>query len=636
MYFDMKNIIKITTVALLGSAAFFQSCSKFDEINVNPFGANAEQVQVQYFINNSIVGAQMDPHIAERAFVLYWTTAGHMAFGGGISAGTHNDSWSTDYYGRSYLSSWLSAINSAIQVADEQIEAGTGFAYTPNLKQVARIWRAYLMSEAADTFGPIPINGYQGENPTYANLQDTYYFLLQELTEASASLDMGVSATDIARFDPAYGYDFAKWQKYANSLRMRLAMRLSEADAAKAQAEFEAAAALPHITTAADMFAVAERPGWDALTGVMTRTWNHFNLSATLNNLYVGLGGIPSADQLDGSYGSYIKPKGYVGIKYDQHFTTLTNAPTAGYWFDGLPYSIDPRAYQIFAIPGDDGNPQYPTYADLDNERNLMNEDGSAFKTIDLTYTWNGFANGSWGDPGSLNQVYGYPNGTPRLNNQFRNSENSRIFFAPWESYFLIAEAAVRGWSVPMGAQAAYEAGIASSFEHWGVESHLSAYLGSTDYNMAGTSVSWTHTVEPPATHTMDFVDGYTGNAGVANIPYPDNGLYEGGAVKNDQLTKIITQKFLAQTPWLPLETWNDQRRLGLPFFETPAVEDPMAGLPDLNQSNYMDGSIRFFPQRIKYPSSIPNSNPEGYQSAIDALGGPDEVLTPLWWAQQQ
>ena len=37
-------------------------------------------------------------------------------------------------------------------------------------------------------------------------------------------------------------YDPVKWQKYANSLRMRLAMRLSNIDKATAQTEFEDAA----------------------------------------------------------------------------------------------------------------------------------------------------------------------------------------------------------------------------------------------------------------------------------------------------------------------------------------------------------------------------------------------------------
>ena len=47
-----------------------------------------------------------------------------------------------------------------------------------------------------------------------------------------------------------------------------------------------------------------------------------------------------------------------------------------------------------------------------------------------------------------------------------------------------------------------------------------------------------------------------------------------------------------------------------------------------------MTSSQQFFPQRMKYPSGLQNSNVNGYKQAVDALGGPDEVLTPLWWAQ--
>ncbi len=631
----MKNLIKTALTASLGTLLFFPSCSDFEELNVDPFGANAQQVQVEYFINNAIVGSQQDPHIAERIFVLYWTTAGHFAFGGGISTGTHNDGWSVDYYSRGYLSGWLSAVNSAITTGEEQIAANTAAAYTPNLVQVARIWRAYLMSEAADMFGPIPLDGYQGQTPTYSSLQDVYYFLLAELADASAKLDLSVNANSISRFDQAYGYDFSKWQKYANSMRMRLAMRLSEIDPAKAKAEFEAAAASPYITTDDETFKVTERPGWDGLTGVFTRTWNHFNISATLNNLYLDLGGIQSADQLAASYASHIKPADYVGVRYQNHFATLTNDPYSGHWFDGLPHSIDPRAYKIYAIPGDVSAADYPTYAGLDAKRNLMNANGSVFKEIDLAFTWNGFVNGAWGSKGPLNQVYAYPEGSPRLNNKFRTSDNTRIFFAPWESYFLIAEAAIRGWSVSIDGKTAYETGIDRSFAYWGVSAHASAYKSSTTYNRTGTSVSWDHTAEPPATRSMSYVDGYTGTASTTTVSYPTNNLYKDGTVKNDLLTKVITQKYIAQVPWLPLEAWSDHRRLGLPFFSNPAVEGPIINLPDLNQNTYMNSSIKFFPQRINYPSSIPNSNPDGYNQAKAALGGEDNVLTPLWWAKK-
>jgi len=57
--------------------------------------------------------------------------------------------------------------------------------------------------------------------------------------------------------------------------------------------------------------------------------------------------------------------------------------------------------------------------------------------------------------------------------------------------------------------------------------------------------------------------------------------------------------------------------------------------LPALTTGTYMTSSVKFFPQRIKYPSSLQNTNAAGYQQAVAALGGADAVLTPLWWAQK-
>lgn len=624
---------------MIASLVMLSSCKDFDDINVDPFGANAQQVQVEYFINNSIVSSQQDPHIAERVFVLYWKTAGRQSFGGGISVGGYNDGWTVDYYSRGYLSGWLSAVNGAITVAKEQIEAGNIQPYTNNLLQVARIWRVYLMSEMSDMFGPIPLDGFTGSNPSYSSVQEVYYFLLDELREASNSLDLAVEAPAIARFDPAYGYNFANWQKYANSMRMRLAMRLSEVDPAKAQSEFEAAATGPYIASLGEMMEVAERDGWDALTGPMTRTWNAFMLSATLNNLFIGLGGIDTETSLGSSYAAHVKPADYIGIRYPDHFTTMTNDPSAGYWLDGLPEIMDPRAYAAFAIPGDFSNPQFNFYPDENTARtttrNLMNPGDVVFKTINAAYTWNAGPMGDWGTKGSLNQVRAWVGAVPRLIHRFRNSSNNRTFFAPWESYFLIAEAAVRGWNVPLSGQAAYEAGVNASFSYWGLSSHSSTYLSGTSYNRAGTSASWNHTAEPPTTRTMTYVNGNTDATGTVEILYPVNHLYLNGTVKNDHLTKIITQKFIAQNPYLPLETWSDHRRLGLPFFENPAIENPLVTMPALTSGNYMTSDVRFFPQRVPYPSTLRNNNPEGYSQAIGALGGEDNVLTPLWWAQK-
>ncbi|OAD42262.1 susd and RagB outer membrane lipoprotein domain protein [Polaribacter atrinae] len=633
-------MLKNTNLLVLMLFAFM-SCSDFEEININPTAANKDQVQIEYFINSSIGGAQQNPHISERIFVLYWNDAGRMTRVGTLSEGSANDGWSSDYY-NGYVSSWLRNINAGIKIADEQIASGNFREHTPNLKQVARIWRAYIMSEMTDNFGPIPINGFEGVNPEYSDVKEVYYYMLQELDEATNALDLTVSNPDDAlkKLDPAYEYDFKKWQKYGNSLRMRLAMRLSEVDPAKAQAEFESAVSNDFITEATDNFSVKETAGWSDYTGVITREWWDHEVSATLNNLMIGLGGVTSQSLLSADKHGYIKPANYMGLKFDDHFTSMTNDPSAGFFFDGLHNKIDPRAYDLFKIPGDFSDPEFNSYPSWNSnasttKRSLVDASDNIVKEIESAFTWNAYPGGNWGDKGSKNKVYGFTGTLPRLANKYRNNSNSRIFFASWESHFLIAEAAVRGWAVPMTGQVAYEQGIAQSFAYNGVASHLTNYLTSQDYSRVGTSVSWSHTTEPSSSVLVTYLDGYSNLPGTMNLQYPDNTIYKNGAVKNDLLTKIITQKFIAQTPWLPLETWNDHRRLGLPFFENPAVEKPLTDMPQLTNGNFMTNRIDFYGQRLKYPSNFSSNIPGGYQQAVGKLGGPDTVFTPLWWAQQ-
>jgi hypothetical protein len=625
---------------MLGTIVF-SACNDFDEINVDPKAASIEQVQVEYIINQSIIGAQQDPHVAERAYVLYWKTASRQhRNNGALALGSYNEGWTSDYY--SYLSDWLKSANLAVSVADEKIESGSASNYTENLKQVARIWRVYLMSEFTDNFGPMPIDAFSGVNPKFSEVKDVYYFMLSELKDATAKLDLAVeNPSGLAKYDASYGFDYTKWKKYGNSMRLRLAMRLSEVDAAKAKAEFEDAAKSDLLMDMADNFKVKEKGGWDALSGVMSREWNAQPLSATLDNLYTGLGGVKSEVQLAAKFHEKIKPADYIGLKWEEHLTSMTNEPTTGYWLDGLPAVIDPRAYKAFIIPGDFDNSNFSFYPSWTNDartvkRNLVDADGNVQVEFDGTYTWNAAPLGNWGTKSARNQVSFYTGTIPRLSQRFRASTSERIFFASWETYFLLAEGAVRGWVTPVNAKTAYEKGVRASFEYWGVTEFADEYLQSESYNNVGTSAKWEHVAEPPATITKNYINGYTNEPGTMTYTFPVNQLYKGGSVKNDLLTKVITQKYIAQLPWAPIEAWNDQRRLGLPFFDNPAVDLPITDLPSLTQSNYMTASVKNFPQRLKYPAGLANSNPAGYAQAVQFLGGPDEVLTPLWWAKKQ
>ena len=157
--------------------------------------------------------------------------------------------------------------------------------------------------------------------------------------------------------------------------------------------------------------------------------------------------------------------------------------------------------------------------------------------------------------------------------------------------------------------------------------------MASTEYNRIGTSVKFDHTTEA-INYSTKAVD-LAGNELAITYKYPKNDIYNSGQTNNDQLTKIITQKYLAQFPWLPLEAWNDYRRLGLPFFENPAIEKPLQYLPWLTDANYMKSDLKNFPKRLRYPSSLQTSSKQGYETGVKFLGGKDETVTPLWWCKK-
>jgi hypothetical protein len=62
----------------------------------------------------------------------------------------------------------------------------------------------------------------------------------------------------------------------------------------------------------------------------------------------------------------------------------------------------------------------------------------------------------------------------------------------------------------------------------------------------------------------MKYVDGYTDQEGTVQYQYPDGTRTLYGNQLNDHLSKIFTQKYIAQLPYLVQECWSDYRRVGL------------------------------------------------------------------------
>lgn len=423
-------------------------------------------------------------------------------------------------------------------------------------------------------------------------------------------------------------------------------MRLSAVDQAKAKAAFEDAASTNNFITTQDEIAqVQEKGGWTDLDGVMSRPWNAQPISVTINNMMIGLGGIdfqvPAAIKED----VVLKDaRNYLGLRLEKHLPVSTNDPAAGYFFDALPSKIDPRATKLFHIPGyDDGTVYFSNIGLADKARladpatGNVEDNGKTYLELNVKYTWNTWVAGKWDKYSALtSELTGASKTFPSLSKIYRESTNKRVWFGPWETEFLLAEAALYGWNVSGSAKSHYEAGIAASFEYHGVSEFLNDYLSSTEYNRVGTSVAFDHTAEAKS-YTAEYVDGYTGEKKTTTYTYPKNSIYKNGTVNNDKLAKIISQKYLAQVPWLPLEAWSDHRRLGLPFFENQAVEidyNVSSNELPLTRANCKECKWEFYQERLRYPANMEINSKDSYMKAVELLGGADLISTPLWWAK--
>lgn len=648
----MKKYNKLFFTLAMGAALMggTTSCDDFEEININPAVAGVEVVKAYYPLNNSIIGAQQSPHEAERIAVYNWASAARISGENStfLSNGRYSDSYNHDYH-NSYLSDWIKKASLAITIATEN-EALENVAahdknFNQNVKSFARIWRAVMIAEYTDNFGPYPISGFQGETPEFNSVKDVYYFMLDELKDAVANIVLSEEPTaEEAKSDPMFGFNAEKWAKYGNSLRLRLAMRLSEVDGAKAKSEFEAVDKSKLITTMADMAKVKEYNQWNAWAGIYSRGWNYISLPSTMSNILVGLGGISVAEQRP-DLAQYTKPMDYLGLQFAEHYADKTDNPTKGYWIDGIPENMDPRALRIYSIPGDKNADNFRDYGSSDTKNTtqpLNDADGNKILDLQGQFTWNYYpagSRGAWSPKFAKNYAVGswYDTMLPVLCKTYGgDSEGERVWFGPWETHFLLAEAALYGWNAGTTAEAAYEQGIRVSFENFGVSQYVEDYLASEDYNRIGVSVKFSHTAEPTS-FTANYVNGYDNVAGTTTYEYPNasKSLYKEGL--NTKLAKIITQKYIAQTPYGTLEMWNDRRRLGLPWFDLPNNETSFVGA-DMESTwtpnTYLEGqNVKVFPQRLRYPSSLQNADPTGYAKALELLGGPDNTLTPLWWA---
>ena len=218
----MKKPIFIFIVTLLG---IMVSCDNFDVSNINPDVAsdisnnpellltNSQYVSIWEAVNISWkrgnVMAQYGARIVFTEFDLFeW----------GDQAGT----WKNFYLA-------ISDAKELERIAEEKSLLG--------FQGVAKVMQVWLFGILTDMWGDIPYSevALAGEGvylPKYDTQEAIYTNMLEELKKANEYLRD--SETGI-KGDMIFDNDLIKWRKFANSLRLRHALRLSKADPLTAQ-----------------------------------------------------------------------------------------------------------------------------------------------------------------------------------------------------------------------------------------------------------------------------------------------------------------------------------------------------------------------------------------------------------------
>jgi hypothetical protein len=407
------------------------SCSNLDEMNKNPNRPTADmydfsrsQISTLLRAGSTYNGADMWQRVKSLHIDLYSQMLDEVPSGWTNTRNYFvNDGWTISYWNS--VPSWVSSLNT-------QINQGKDDPNRVNTVALAKIWRVYIQSQACDLFGVMPFPSYKNyvDNPPYVSVKDQYTEFFAELDEA------------VKMFDPSKGFmnsnedmifkgDIGLWKKFANSLRLRLALRVSEVDANLCTQQAQAAIAGGVMESESDdAKCPPSNQGWgNDYNYTLLWAWGETqHMTTTFEKLATNIGGIDWP---------------------------------AGVAATTKPAKIDPRAVVMFN-PSSDG-------------------------------LWRGVPPGL--HPDNVNQEPNKSSEVAIMGEFLVGPEGKRNISRPYdvllfeEVCFLKAEAALRGF-ISGDAKTEYENGVKTSFSRWGVTG-ADTYLASNDKNLAGTSANF-------------------------------------------------------------------------------------------------------------------------------------------------
>ncbi len=125
------------------------------------------------------------------------------------------------------------------------LNVASTFTENPNKLAILDLNKAYIYHVLTDVYGPIPFKdagkGLDDPNPAFDSQQDVYNGILALIDGALATFDDKQDSFEEG--DIIYKGNIEKWTKFANSLKLRVAIRMSDVEPALAKTVGEAAIA---------------------------------------------------------------------------------------------------------------------------------------------------------------------------------------------------------------------------------------------------------------------------------------------------------------------------------------------------------------------------------------------------------
>ncbi|PKA99993.1 SusD/RagB-like outer membrane lipoprotein [Flavobacteriaceae bacterium MAR_2009_75] len=278
----MKKYIYLSLLLIAVSAC----TDDFEETNTNPYEISTESLKQDFnhvgafypSMLSSLFGIQIDHNLAVTSF------AQHLAQPTPFVGNVNN----TTYYIR-WNRLWDLQYQNIMAPAKQVIELAEADGYNI-FAEWANLIKVISISRATTYYGPMIYTNFGQEGGAlYDSEPELYAAFFSDLDRIISVFNANTDYTGLSDFDASYGGDVAQWAKFANSLRLQLAMRISKADPALAKTEGEKALSDPAglMESNSDNFNLSLY-GNKFHPAQICFEWNDTRMSATMESILVG------------------------------------------------------------------------------------------------------------------------------------------------------------------------------------------------------------------------------------------------------------------------------------------------------------------------------------------------------------